>query len=403
MSAAPPIPLPLEGVRVLDLTNVLAGPFCTYQLALMGAEVVKVEQPIRGDLARRLGADPEAAKRGMGASFVAVNAGKQSVTLDLKHPEGKEVLRRLVAEADALVENFRPGVMDRLALGYDTLSRIKPSLVYCAISGFGREGPFAQRPAYDQIIQGASGVMSITGDAASAPLRVGYPVSDTVGGLTAAFAVASALVGARQTGTGRFIDVSMLEATLATMGWVVSNYLNAGVEPAPMGNANFTAAPSGTFRTGGGPINIAANEDKQYAALCDVVGRPDLTADARFADRHARKAHREALTAELEAALAARGAAEWEELLVRAGVPAGRVLTVPEIVEHPQVRGRGFVAEMEVPEGRQRVTRCGFRFGDGNPAPAGPAPALSAHTGAWLQRLGYGDDDIRRLKDAKVI
>ena len=400
---APRIPLPLEGVRVLDLTNVLAGPFCTYQLALMGAEVVKVEQPVRGDLARRLGADPEAARRGMGASFVAVNAGKQSVTLDLKHPEGKEVLKRLIAEADVLVENFRPGVMDRLGLGYDVLSRIRPSLVYCAISGFGRDGPFAQRPAYDQIIQGASGVMSITGDAQSAPLRVGYPVSDTVGGLTAAFAVAAALVGARQTGTGRLIDVSMLEATLATMGWVVSNYLNAGVAPVPMGNANFTAAPSGTFRTGEGLINIAANEDKQYAALCEVVGRPDLKADPRFADRHARKAHRAALTAELEAALAARGAAEWEELLIRAGVPAGQVLTVPEILEHPQVRDRGFVVEMEAPEGRQRVTRCGFRFGDADPVPAGPAPALSAQTEAWLERLGYGEADIRRLKDANVI
>jgi crotonobetainyl-CoA:carnitine CoA-transferase CaiB-like acyl-CoA transferase len=402
MSAARP-PLPLEGVRVLDLTNVLAGPFCTYQLALMGAEVVKVEQPVRGDLARRLGADPEAAKRGMGASFVAVNAGKQSVTLDLKHPEGKEVLRRLVAEADVLVENFRPGVMDRLGLGYDTLSKIKPSLVYCAISGFGRDGPFAQRPAYDQIIQGASGVMSITGDAQSAPLRVGYPVSDTVGGLTAAFAVAAALVSSRQTGTGRYIDVSMLEATLATMGWVVSNYLNAGVEPVPMGNANFTAAPSGTFRTGSGLINIAANEDKQYAALCDVVGRPDLKTDARFADRHARKAHRAALTTELEAALAAHGAAEWEEQLIRAGVPAGQVLSVPQILEHPQVRGRGFVAELDAREGRQRVTRCGFRFGDGDPAPTGPAPQLSAQTEAWLERLGYGEADIRRLKDAKAI
>jgi crotonobetainyl-CoA:carnitine CoA-transferase CaiB-like acyl-CoA transferase len=293
--------------------------------------------------------------------------------------------------------------MDRLALGYDVLSKVRPSLVYCAISGFGREGPFAQRPAYDQIIQGASGVMSITGDAASAPLRVGYPVSDTVGGLTAAFAVAAALLGARRTGAGRYIDVSMLESTLATMGWVVSNYLNAGVEPVPMGNANFTAAPSGTFRTGGGPINIAANEDKQYDALCDVVGRPDLKADIRFADRHARKAHREALTAELEAALAARGAAEWEALLIRAGVPAGQVLTVPEIVEHPHLRDRGFVAEMEAPEGRQCVTRCGFRFGDGNPAPSGPAPALSAQTEAWLRRLGYGEDDVRRLKENGVI
>jgi CoA:oxalate CoA-transferase len=397
------VPLPLTGVRVLDLTNVLAGPFCTYQLALMGAEVIKVEQPVRGDLARRLGADPEAAKRGMGASFVAVNGGKQSVTLDLKHPEGKEVLKRFVAEADVLVENFRPGVMDRLALGYNALSQIKPSLVYCAISGFGKDGPFAQRPAYDQIVQGASGVMSITGDTTSAPLRVGYPVSDTVGGLTAAFAVASALFGARQTGTGRFIDVSMLESTLATMGWVVSNYLNAGVNPAPMGNANFTAAPSGTFRTGDGLINIAANEDKQYAALCDTVGRPDLTTDDRFVDRHARKSQRAALTVELESALAARGAAEWEDRLIRAGVPAGQVLTVPEIMEHPHIRGRGFVAEMEAPGGPQRVTRCGFRFGDGNPAPSSPAPALSAQTEMWLTRLGYGEDDIRRLKEANVV
>ncbi|MCR0983085.1 CaiB/BaiF CoA transferase family protein [Roseomonas populi] len=396
-------PLPLEGVRVLDLTNVLAGPFCTYQLALMGAEVIKVEQPVRGDLARRLGADPEAAKRGMGASFVAVNGGKQSVTLDLKHPEGKEILRRLVAEADVLVENFRPGVMDRLGLGYDVLRAVRPSLVYCAISGFGKDGPFASRPAYDQIIQGVSGVMSITGDAESAPLRVGYPVSDTVGGLTAAFAVASALVGARATGVGRYLDVSMLEATLATMGWVVSNYLNAGVHPTPMGNANFTAAPSGTFRTGEGLINIAANEDKQYAALCDEVGRPDLKADPRFADRHARKTNRASLTVELEAALAARGAAEWEERLIRAGVPAGQVLTVPEIVEHPHLRGRGFVAEMDAPEGPQRVTRCGFRFGDSNPAPSGPAPALSADTAAWLERLGYGADDIERLREAETI
>ncbi|WP_027282107.1 CaiB/BaiF CoA transferase family protein [Roseomonas gilardii] len=396
-------PLPLEGVRVLDLTNVLAGPFCTYQLALMGAEVIKIEQPVRGDLARRLGADPEAAKRGMGASFVAVNGGKQSVTLDLKQAEGKAIFKRLVAESEVVVENYRPGVMDRLGLSYDVLREVRPSLVYCAISGFGQDGPFANRPAYDQIIQGVSGVMSITGDAESAPLRVGYPVSDTVGGLTAAFAVASALLGARATGTGRFLDVSMLEATMATMGWVVSNYLNAGVRPSPMGNANFTAAPSGTFRTGEGLINIAANEDKQYAALCDEVGRPELKTDPRFADRHVRKSNRAPLTVELEAALAARGAAEWEERLIRVGVPAGQVLDVPEIVEHPHLRDRGFVAEMTAPDGVQRATRCGFRFGDGNPAPSGPAPLLSADTAAWLERLGYGADDVQRLRDAGTI
>lgn len=391
------IPLPLQGIRVLDLTNVLAGPFCTYQLALMGAEVVKIEQPGRGDLARRLGADAEAADRGMGASFVAMNGGKQSVTLDFKHAEGKAILKKLVAEFDVLVENFRPGVMDRLGLGYETLSALNPALVYCAISGFGKSGPLAQRPAYDQIIQGLSGVMSITGDAQSAPLRVGYPVCDTVGGLTAAFAIAATLLGAKQTGLGRLIDLSMLESTLASMGWVVSNYLNAGVTPQPMGNENFTAAPSGTFATGDGLLNIAANEDKQFAALCDIVERPALKSDARFADRHARKSNRAALNAEISQALASRSAAEWETLLVRAGVPAGLVLAVPAILGHEQIAGRDFLHGFETASGPQRMTRGGFRFGDATPAPSGPAPQLSADTKHWLTQLGYSEAEIDSL------
>lgn len=395
--------LPLAGIRVLDLTNVLAGPFCTYQLALMGAEVIKIEQPGRGDLARRLGADPEAARRGMGASFVAVNCGKQSVTLNLKHEKGKALLKRFVAQADVLVENFRPGVMDRLGLGYEVLSQVNSALIYCAISGYGRDGPLAQRPAYDQIVQGTAGVMSMTGDEISAPLRVGYPVSDTVGGLTAAFAVAAALVDARQTGHGRLIDVSMLESTLATMGWVVSNYLNAAVAPAPMGNANFTAAPSGTFRTGDGLINIAANEDKQYLALCDVIGRADLATDPRFADRHLRKMNRAALTAELEAALQARDAAAWEGLLIDAGVPAGRILTVPDILDSEHVRGRGFLKTFASPEGEQHVTRGGFRFGDTNPEPAAAARPLSADTADWLGRLGCSAAEIESLKKDNVL
>ena len=395
--------LPLHGVRILDLTNVLAGPFCTYQLALMGAEVIKIEQPGRGDLARHLGADPAAAKAGMGASYVAVNGGKQSVTLDLKHPEGKEILKRLVDGADVLVENFRPGVMARLGLDHETLLKLKPALIYCSISGFGQDGPLAQRPAYDQIVQGMSGVMSITGDATSAPLRVGYPVSDTVGGLTAAFAIASALFGARQTGEGRHIDVSMLESTLATMGWVLSNHLNAGVEPVPMGNENFTAAPSGTFRTGDGLINISANEDRQYAALCGAIGRPELATDPRFKDRQDRKRNRAALTQELQPALATRDAQAWERVLVEAGVPVGRVLSVAEILQSPQLAGREFVQERTAPTGRQRMTRCGFRFSDHVLGPATAAPPLSAHTADWLETLGYAPGDIERLKTEKVI
>lgn len=395
--------LPLQGVRVLDITNVLAGPFCTYQLGLMGAEVIKIEQPGRGDLARQLGADSTAAERLMGTSFVAVNCGKQSVTINLKHPDGKKILMQMVEQADVLVENYRPGVMERLGLGHEVLRTIKPSLVYCAISGFGQDGPFAQRPAYDQIVQGASGIMSITGDAETAPLRVGYPVADTVGGLMAAFAVVAALVGAKQNGQGRFIDVSMLESALSTMGWVVSNYLNAGLTPVPMGNDNFTAAPSGTFHTKEGLINISANEERQYQSLCDVVARPDLKEDPRFHSRMLRKQNRAALTAELESALQAQPARLWEEALIASGVPAGQVLSVDEVLHSTQIAGRNFVHEFETPNGTQHATRGGFVFGDGVPRAANAAPTLSADTQSWLRKLGYDETEIARFKKEKVV
>ena len=397
--------LPLTGIRVLDLSNVLAGPFCAYQLALLGAEVIKIEHPDGGDLARRLGADKDASARNMGTSFVAVNAGKQSVTLNLKDPRGKAILLDLVKTADVLVENFRPGVMARLGLDHATLSEVNPKLVYCAISGFGQDGELSARPAYDQIIQGIAGVMSVTGDADSAPLRVGYPVSDTVGGLTAALAICAALVEARASGRGRMLDVSMLEATLATMGWVVSNYLNAGVVPTPMGNENFTAAPSGTFKTGDGLLNVAANETKQFVSLCALLGRADLPGDARFFERNARKLNRAALKAELEAALATDSAANWETKLIAAGVPAGRVLSVPEILAHPHLTSRHFVRELSDEQSgtTQRVTRAGFRLSDADAVPATAAPALSAHTKTHLSALGYDESQIDALHAEGVI
>ncbi len=395
--------LPLTGIRVLDVTNVLAGPFCSFQLALLGAEVIKIEQPGRGDLARMLGADPAAAARLMGASFVAVNAGKQSVTLNLKAPEGKEIFKKFVAISHVVLENFRPEVMKRLQLGYDILSKINSSIVYCAVSGFGQDGPLAMRPAYDQVIQGMSGVMSVTGDEQSAPLRVGYPVCDTVGGITAALAICAALVDARASGRGRMIDVSMLEATLASMGWVVSNYLNASVVPLPMGNENFTAAPSGTFRTAEGLLNIAANETYQYEKLCDLIGRPELKTDPRFSDREIRKQNRAVINKEVEAALSARSAAEWESLMIDAGVPAGRVLSVPEILSNPHLTRRHFVTTFEAPRETQRVARGGFVFSDNPAVPSGPAPLLSEHTDAWLRKLGYDAGQILQLRNAGVI
>jgi CoA:oxalate CoA-transferase len=396
----------LAGTRVLDLTNVLAGPFCCYQLAQLGAEVIKVEVPGTGDLARQLGADPELNRRGMGASFLAQNAGKRSITLNLKNPKGREAFIRLVATADVVVENFRPGVMDRLGLGYTKLKAIKPSIVYCAISGFGQDGPLKFNPAYDQIVQGLSGVMSVTGDSQSAPLRVGYPVADTMGGITAAFAIAAALFRRERSGEGEFIDVSMLESTLVAMGWVVSNWLIAGVRPEPLGNENMTASPSGAFRTGKGLLNIAANQQQQFEALCRLIGRPELVTDLRFVGREDRKRHRFELKAEIEKALTARPAAEWSVLMNDNGVPAGEVLDVPSVLEHPQIVARELLRSFDnVPGvgGAVSVVRSGFRLASGDPAPASPPPALGADTNRLLAELGYSASEVEALASDKAI
>jgi len=396
----------LAAIRVLDLTNVLAGPFRGYQLAQLGADVIKLEVPGSGDLARQLGADPLLNRRLMGASFLAQNAGKRSVTLDLKREAGREVFLRLLATADVLLENFRPGVMDRLGLGYAQLKDVKPDVVYCAISGFGQDGPLRDNPAYDQIIQGFAGVMSITGDEASAPLRAGFPIADTLGGITAAFAIAAALVRRERTGEGEFIDVSMLESTLAAMGWPLSNWLIAGQPPRPMGNDNATASPSGTFRCGDGVLNIAANKQEQFESLCRLLGRKDLIGDPRFAGREERKHNRRALAAEMETALARDTAAHWEAACNRAGVPAGRVLTVPEVLAHAQIGERRLLRRFEQVAGVDRdvqVARAGFRLADGDPGPTAPPPHLGEHTDEVLRELGCSAGELARLRADGVI
>ena len=336
----------------------------------------------------------------MGASFLAQNAGKRSVTINLKSSAGKEVFHRLVATADVVVENFRPGVMDRLGLGYEALRKTKANLIYCAISGFGKDGPLKDNPAYDQIVQGLSGVMSVTGDKQSAPLRVGFPVADTIGGITAAFAIAAALFRRTQSGQGEFIDVSMLEATLVTMGWAVSNWLIAGIRPEPMGNENMTASPSGTFKTGAGLLNIAANKQEQFETLCELIGRKELATDPRYADREDRKKRRHELKADLESALAEKSAREWSALFNQHGVPAGEVLSIPEILEHPQIIERGLIKHFQT-AGTDRdiaVVRAGFRLASGDPEPVSAPPLLGADTEKILEELGYDRDSMVRLK-----
>ncbi|SFN57148.1 MULTISPECIES: CaiB/BaiF CoA transferase family protein [Actinomadura] len=390
---------PLSGIRVLDLTNVLAGPYCSYQLMLLGAEVVKIEVPGQGDLARHLGPDPELNRGGLGASFLAQNAGKKSVELDLKDPADRADFASMVRGADVLLENFRAGVLDRLGFGWPRLRELNPRLVYCAISGFGQTGPMSQAPAYDQIIQGLSGMMSITGTKETAPLRVGFPVCDTIGGLAAALHIAAALAGRSRTGRGTFLDVSMLEAAVSAMGWAVSNYLVSGVAPEPMGTQNATAAPSGTFEAADGPLNIAANRQRQFETLCDLLDRPDLLDDPRFADREARKLHRDELTDELNLALRNRTAAEWEELLCAAGVPAARVTDVPQAVRLDQLDHRGFFTDLPFPDGSGRVLRVAGSgiLHDGEAlTPTAPPPTLGQQNderASLMARWNGHDDD----------
>ena len=394
---------PLQGKRILDLTNVLAGPFCTYQLANLGAEVLKIETPVKGDLARNLGADPDLNSKGMGISFLAQNSGKKSITLNLKSKKGKILFRELVSEYDAVVENFRPGVMKRLDLSYESLKKNNSNLIYCAITGFGQDGPLSQNPAYDQIIQGLSGVMTITGDSENNPFRVGYPISDTIGGLTAAMALSAALNAPKG---GSFIDVSMLEATLVTMGWVISNYLLGGVIPKAQGNENFTSSPSGSFQAKDGLLNIAANKDEQWELLANHLGRKDLIENPDFSNREMRKKNRLRLKAELETILTTKLVEEWVEELNKISVPAGPVLSIPEVLSHPQITKRGILTTLENIPGVEKsidVLKAAVLFdGDHHQIDSNP-PLLGADNTSVYSSLGLGEEEINQLKKEGVI
>ena len=402
-------PKSLSGITVLDLTNVLAGPFCCHQLAHMGADVIKVEAPGRGDLARQLGADMDLNEKLMGVSFMAQNAGKRSITLNLKDPRGKEILKKLVAKADVLVENFRPGVMDRLELGYDVLSKVNPGLVYCAISGFGQSGPMKKLPAYDQIVQGLSGIMTITGEEDTGTYRVGYPMADTIGGMTAAFAISSALAGramGNKDAKGSFIDISMLESVIATMGWVVSNYLIAGKEPTANGNDNFTSSPSGAFATADGQINIAANKQEQFEALCSVLGLERLIDDPRFVSRKERLEHRTTLTELLEEVLVTQVTDHWVDKFNSVGVPAGAVLTVPQVLALPQIADRGMLASFEKVPGADRdirILRTGIKMDGDAPSVNAPPPELGQDNQDILSSLGFSNDEIDNFAKEGVL
>lgn len=391
----------LGGIRVLDLTTVLAGPFASYHLGLMGADVIKIEVPGAGDIARDFGENEQLRSAGLGPSFVAQNAGKRSITVNLKDDVGSQIFQRLLESADALIENMRPGVLARLGFPPERIAVINPSLVYCSLSGFGQTGPLAERTAYDQIIQGFAGMASVTGFAEGDPVRVGFPVCDALGGYVAAMATSAALVKSARTGQGSYLDVSMLESALTAMSWVVSEELMSDRPARRYGNDNAASSPSGTFMTGDGPINIATNTQSQFEALCEVIGRTDLVGDERFTSRSERKLHRHELTRELEEALSVKAAREWESLLAAVSVPVGQLLSVNDALEQEQIRERGLVHEIDVhlpARTSVRVLGSGVHVDGATLGPTLPPPLLGQHTEEILSELGYLDVDVEGFR-----
>src|SRR5688572_11895944 len=389
---------PFAGVRILDFTRYLAGPYGTYQLALLGADVVKIESH-EGDESRHLLVSKEWADRKMASSFLAVNANKRSVTLDLRKPAAVEVVKRLVASADVVWENFRPGVMDRLGLGYDALAAINPRLIYCAVSGFGHTGPERTTAAFDGKLQAMSGIMSITGDPAGGPMRAGFAICDTIGGMTAALAVASALFQRTHTGRGQLVDVAMLDAALAFIAGPVSEYTVAGIEQRQIGNGSVSRKPTASrFRARGGYVVLAVLTDKQFASLMSTIGRADALEDPPFRDWRARTDNEPALRGVIEGAMAADDPKTWEARLTAADVPCACIWKIDEIVAHPQLEHRDVLQTVDTRYGPMRLVAAGFRLAHGSPAIDREPPTLGEHTDEILSEAGYKPDEIERLR-----
>jgi crotonobetainyl-CoA:carnitine CoA-transferase CaiB-like acyl-CoA transferase len=394
---------PFAGVRILDFTRYLAGPYGTYQLALLGADVVKIES-LEGDETRGQLADPVWAERKMAPSFLAVNGNKRSITLDLRRLEAVEIVKRLVPGADVVWENFRGGVMDRLGIGYETLSAINPRLVYCGVSGFGMTGPERTTAAFDGKLQAMSGIMSITGEPSGGPMRAGFAICDTIGGLTAALAVASALYQRTHTGRGQLVDVAMLDAALAFIPGPVSEYTVAGIEPRQIGNGSVSRKPTANrFRCRGGYIVLAVLTEKQFARLMRTLGCADALDDPRFKDWPARVANEPALREIIEGALASDDPRGWEARLTAADVPCGSIWKIDEIVGHPQLEHRDVLQTIDSRYGPLRLVGAGFRLAHGSPGLDREPPTLGEHTDAILEEAGYGPEEIARLRRDKVI
>jgi crotonobetainyl-CoA:carnitine CoA-transferase CaiB-like acyl-CoA transferase len=392
---------PLDGIKVVDLTRVLAGPFATQSLGDLGAEILKIEPPGRGDETRHfppfLGGESH--------YFLGVNRNKKSLVIDLQREEGKEILRRLVATADILVENYRPGVMDRLGLGYAALAEINPRLIYCAISGFGLSGPLRDKPSFDIVTQALSGALSINGERGHMPVKLGIPLGDMVGGVFGPMAILAALHERTRTGKGRLIDISLYDGLIGMLGYFAQLAFITGNDPPPMGSSHPNIVPYGSFPASDGSIIIAVLSESFWGKLCDALERPDLAADPRFANPTGRRDHRDELDQTIAEITRTRSVAEWEKRLAEADVPHAPVLGVTAALAHPHAQARDMVVTADhAAIGPIRVVGRPVKFPGAAQPPITAPPSFGQHTAAVLRDdLGYSTAEIERLRDIGVI
>lgn len=391
----------LSGLRVIDLTRVLAGPYATMILGDLGAEVIKIERPGEGDDSRSYGPY----QNGESAYFMSLNRNKRSMTLDLKQAEGKEIFLGLIKQADILVENYRPGAMERLGLGYEQLREVNPRLVYAAISGFGHTGPYRDRAAYDGVVQAMGGIMSITGSAGGQPTRVGPSIGDLSAGLFGTIGILAAIESRHQTGQGQKVDVAMLDSQVALLENAIARYLVTGEIPRPAGNRHSSIVPFEPFRTCDGEVMIAAGNDALWQKLCAAIGQPDLAVDPRFRSNPLRNQHYEELKPLLDAAFAQKTTEQWLQLMDQAGVPNGPINSVDQVIRDPQVRAREMIVDVEHPvAGKVTVPGITIKLSATPGAVRLPAPVLGQSTDEILRDLlGYSDDQITALKTKGVV
>ena len=392
---------PFEGIKVIDITHVLAGPFAAYQLALLGADVIKVEERADPDQSRSSGPDRALNRRQMGTAFLTQASNKRSITLDLKTERGREILKKLVATADVMVENYRPGAFKALGLGYDVMSKLNPKLIYCSMTAFGQDGPRGTQTAYDHVIQSTSGIMAATGTREVNPLKVGAPVIDYATGTTGAFALAAALFQRERTGKGQYIDMAMLDVALVMQASHVTAYMRTGKDPKPPGNDHSHASNS-AYQTKDGMVMLGASNRRQHKRIFEALGRPELGDK----DNEHREDHRAEEAAILRDILMTKTAAEWEAFFQARHVPASRVRPLAEALADPQLDHRRVLHRSDgAPgvEGKFAVPMAAFKFAHGGPQVDAPPPELGAHNAEVLRSLGYSDKDIAAFQEEGVI